>query len=1361
MYESLQLSTVGIAVPQTAIPDGASDLLVVSNSSGGEMDLGVTTPLVDYNPPSAVPESVQCQDNDNSIGSIEGNCTVRRASDETGVSAYELFWGNATHPLSPSLGRLALADVAGSPSEVTIPFAPFVATSIASHLLAVAVGPGGAAPTGASTLAVDNVGLTLSTPVVDVVGVQDTTSSQSITISSASSSPVTLNIQLMMEDGSANGVAEASAFAASAASNPSSSSSVPTNIPSVCLEGAAHVQKSRLIFKMKKASGRRLQAHARKLESRHGAKVKSFERLGGLAIAEIKNASVQSYCQLFSELDHDPQVEFVEEDQTWYPIGNSVQIQPEFDLFPGKRSISQNQRGHMHRAAPQCHLGGCEGGRTTHANDDRYDQMWGLHQDNDFDIDAPEAWSIHKGLSGQVIVAVIDTGVDYNHEDLRNQMWRNPGEIPGDGIDNDGNGYVDDVYGYDFYGNDGDPMDTEGHGTHCAGTIGAEGGNSMGVVGVTWKPQIMALRFLGPFGGSTSGAIQSINYAVQMGAHFTSNSWGGGGYSGALVAAIQAAEEANQVFIVAAGNDGQDLEVSPGYPCSYNLPNMICVASTDSGNDMSSFSNWGINVVHIAAPGSRILSTYLQNGYASLSGTSMACPHVAGVAALVLDYVGTSLPWDQLRTLILDSAVRYAKFASKVSTGGLLNAHAAMLMASSYAWIRMSGSDISAGTITIPAQGSTQISLEMGGTDLEQGEYRARLRLWGTFNGVLYSQIIPILYTIHSFGDAAAFTAVGLQFQDLDERRGMISGALTVTRATPEQEATFSQYHIFWAGSSQAKLSDVPLAALDTGNILHDNFATFDPTFWSGPNGDDGSASGVNWSVSDGAAIFTNHYPYAHLTLARRFAPPFTVRTKARKASGAFAHMVVQIGGSSVGLFDAGGIRAVFFGSQKVLITPDGQHATVPCVLGTWFEVTIQVLQNSVSFADNQGCDTIVKTIPSIQGTKTIRIGADCTGDCASTGGSVWDYFEASGGLYATFNVPDGTVIPTGATGFVAHGWNVLGLSSTGLYQTFSDHRVANRAAQPSEVQGNSPSTSSLTVSWTRGGLNDCTGFFMRYEVLAQSANSATWFEADGCQGLVSQTAENCVATGLTSDTPYQFRVRVLCSLEETQSLWSEISAATITLPLPAVAPSQLRVHTPGSSTLLVSWESGLLNDCEFVESVVEGQQVGESTWFRPQGCDALTMLNAYHCTATDLAADTSYVFRVQTSCADPQSSSPWSVSSIPESTLATVQAWESNQRRLLAIDIVSDVDYNEVASNANAFKSSIANQTAISLGVDASRVKVEIMAGERASSGRRLSISTVFSVTVEGKNRSSQHIVPGWHINFDSSNSSGENHLE
>jgi len=211
-----------------------------------------------------------------------------------------------------------------------------------------------------------------------------------------------------------------------------------------------------------------------------------------------------------------------------------------------------------------------------------------------------------------------------------------------------------------------------------------------------------------------------------------------------------------------------------------------------------------------------------------------------------------------------------------------------------------------------------------------------------------------------------------------------------------------------------------------------------------------------------------------------------------------------------------------------------------------------------------------------------------------------------------------------------------------------------------------------------------------------------------------------------------------LCSLEETQSLWSEISAAAVTLPLPAVAPTQLRARLPGSSTLLVSWQSGLLNDCEFVESTVEGQVVGDTTWFQPAGCTSLTLINAYHCTAEGLTTNTQYVFRVRTSCADPQSSSAWSVSSLAESTLSSVQAWESNQRRLISVNIASDLDYNTVISNAEAFKSSISSETSLSLGLTAANVEVEIMASTAPTPARRLAaISAVFAVIIEGATQS------------------------
>ena len=179
----------------------------------------------------------------------------------------------------------------------------------------------------------------------------------------------------------------------------------------------------------------------------------------------------------------------------------------------------------------------------TTPNDPRFSELWGLHNTGQTggtpgaDIRAPEAWDFNTG-SREIIVAVIDTGVDYTHPDLTNNIWTNPGEIPGDGIDNDGNGYVDDVHGYDFYDKDGDPMDEDDHGTHCAGTIGAEGNNNLGVAGVCWQVRIMAVRFLGPSALSTSDAILSINTRAL--ANVMNNSWGGGGYSQALKDAIEA-----------------------------------------------------------------------------------------------------------------------------------------------------------------------------------------------------------------------------------------------------------------------------------------------------------------------------------------------------------------------------------------------------------------------------------------------------------------------------------------------------------------------------------------------------------------------------------------------------------------------------------------------------------------------------------------------------------------------------------------------------------------------------------------------------------------------------------------------------
>jgi len=281
------------------------------------------------------------------------------------------------------------------------------------------------------------------------------------------------------------------------------------------------------------------------------------------------------------------------------------------------------------------------------SGDPSFGSLWGLHNTGqsgglaDADIDAPAAWDVTTG-SRSVVIAVIDTGVDYTHRDLAANAWRNPGEIAGDRIDNDGNGFVDDVYGWDFANRDADPMDDNGHGTHVAGTIGAVGGNGVGVVGVNWQVSIMALKFLSASGsGSTSGAIGAINYATRMKRDFgvnvvaTNNSWGGGGFSAALRDAIAAGGREDILFVAAAGNEGTNNDATPHYPSNYADAAVISVAASDRVNRLASFSNVGATSVDLAAPGVSITSTLPGNRYGSYSGTSMAAPHVAGVVGLL------------------------------------------------------------------------------------------------------------------------------------------------------------------------------------------------------------------------------------------------------------------------------------------------------------------------------------------------------------------------------------------------------------------------------------------------------------------------------------------------------------------------------------------------------------------------------------------------------------------------------------------------------------------------------------------------------------------------------------------------------
>lgn len=287
-------------------------------------------------------------------------------------------------------------------------------------------------------------------------------------------------------------------------------------------------------------------------------------------------------------------------------------------------------------------------------NDPLFERMYGLHNigpDNpaengteDSDIDAPEAWSYTKG-SKDVLVAVIDTGIDFNHPDLKENYWTNLEETGLDqfgrdkrsnGVDDDKNGYVDDYRGWNFIEDHNNPMDDHNHGTHCAGIIGAVSDNEIGITGVSWEVSLVGLKFLDSKGqGTIANAIRAIEYATLIGADITNNSWAGGGFSPTMEAVIRQASQQDILFVAAAGNDGRDNDVFATYPANYELSHVISVAASDATDELALFSNYGKHTVDISAPGVRVLSTIRSEDYSSLSGTSMAAPHVSGAAVLL------------------------------------------------------------------------------------------------------------------------------------------------------------------------------------------------------------------------------------------------------------------------------------------------------------------------------------------------------------------------------------------------------------------------------------------------------------------------------------------------------------------------------------------------------------------------------------------------------------------------------------------------------------------------------------------------------------------------------------------------------
>jgi len=404
-------------------------------------------------------------------------------------------------------------------------------------------------------------------------------------------------------------------------------------------------------------------------------------------------------------------------------------------------------------------------------NDPLFTQLWGLNNTGQSggaagaDISAPEAWSTTTGSAG-VVVADIDTGVDYDHPDLAANMWRNPGEIPANGKDDDDNGYFDDVYGINAITGSGDPYDDNGHGTHTSGTMAAVGNNGVGVTGVAWQARIMALKSIDSGGyGSDADAIACIDYVVNEKLRYGVNvvainaSWGGGGYNSLLRGAINAAGAAGIVFCASAGNGGEDEigdnnDTTPDYPSSYDCPNLIAVASTDDNDVLAHSSNYGATSVDLAAPGVGILSTAPGGWYESLDGTSMATPHVTGAVALCAAKYPSETMAQRVQR-ILDRVDPLASLSGRMTTGGRLDVAAAVTP------------DVPAPAVTgfLPASGTVGASVTLSGTGFSGATAV-------TFNGAAATS-----FSVAS--DAQIMASVPL---------GATSGAIAVT--TPGGAAT-------------------------------------------------------------------------------------------------------------------------------------------------------------------------------------------------------------------------------------------------------------------------------------------------------------------------------------------------------------------------------------------------------------------------------------------------------------------------------------------------------------------------------------------------------------------------------------------
>lgn len=452
-------------------------------------------------------------------------------------------------------------------------------------------------------------------------------------------------------------------------------------------------------------------------------------------------------------------------------------------------------------------------------NDTAFGEQWALHNTGTFasgtadaDIDAPEAWDITRGSSG-IVIAVLDTGIDLNHSDLVGNIWTNPGETScTDGVDNDGNGFVDDCPGWDFSTcaqfdadtgicdtpktADNNPSDDNGHGTHVSGIIGGVGNNGQGISGVMWAVQLMPLRFLNKDGEGTIGdEIAAIDYAVLMKNRGTNikvinASFGGEGFSQAERDAIASANAVGILFIAAAGNGGTDgfgdnNDLVPTFPASHTTPNIIAVAATDQNDNRAPFSDFGPNTVHVAAPGVFILSSIptsiFPQGHIFLDGTSMSAPHVSGLAGLLYSFY-TSFSPTQIRATILRYVDALPTLSGWIQTGGRINAFKAV--SSLLTPTNLTATAVSTGNITLAwtdnatGEDGYKVEKKTGGSFVEIATLPADAKAFTD------TSLTDGTYRVRAFNNIPAFSFYSNEASAINAPINLVATAVSTTQIT-------------------------------------------------------------------------------------------------------------------------------------------------------------------------------------------------------------------------------------------------------------------------------------------------------------------------------------------------------------------------------------------------------------------------------------------------------------------------------------------------------------------------------------------------------------------------------------------------